>query len=121
MKPEHKGTIDLLGSKLSYRQVYGSFSDWVVWGGVMVVGPSLFLYGLTKFPFKNGNDPAFGYGTLICVILALTFMFLIRKRAAGPNTTKAYKAFIVIVAAFPLAMGLFGVFLILNGRFHWRI
>jgi len=110
-----------LGVVVSRREFWGTPSDLIVWGSVGIGGPLLAIVGMENYPLKNGNDPYYAYGALVCYALAFVWMLLIRKSAPTSHATLALRLVMSAAMAFPIAMLSYGLIFILNAKFHWKL
>jgi hypothetical protein len=117
---ETEGIQFIDSNGFSRREVYGSPSDVIVWLGVVLGGPLLSIYALENYPLRNRNDAFYGYLALISYASAVAWMILTRRKAFGPHARLGFKIVITVGVAFPIAMLMYGVFFILNGKFHWK-
>jgi hypothetical protein len=110
----------VLGSHLSRREVYGSPSDNLVWGGLIFGAPILALFAGQRYPFRDPKDPMYLYASLVSFALGIIWMIIIRERAFSSRAGLGYRMVMTILGAVPIAILLMGVGFILNGQFHWR-
>jgi hypothetical protein len=117
---ENSRETRVFGAHLSRREVYGSPSDNLVWGGLIIGAPLLALFAGQRYPFRDPRDPMYLYASLVSFALGIGWMIIIRKRAFAPRAGPGYRMVMTILGAVPIAILLMGVGFILNGQFHWR-
>lgn len=110
-----------LSGAVSRREFWGTPSDLIVWGSVGIGGPLLAIFGMANFPLRNGNDPFYIIGAFVCYALGLVWMLLIRKSAFASGATLPFRMIMSAAMAFPIAMLIYGLAFVLNGKFHWKL